>query len=224
MIEVLNDLITIPFLAPFLVFITGVLMAFSPCCLSTIPLVIGYVNEDKMNFKRSLLLSSIFAFGSAITFTSLGVIAVLFGSFINFSSGIFLIIMGLLMIAMGLQIMEVINVINIPNLFKYNKKRGKFGAFLMGLISGFFSSPCSTPVLIIILSLVATTNNLLYGTLLLFMYALGHSVLIIIAGTSVGFVSSVKKSKNYQKFNKAINYLLGIIALLIGFYLFYIGV
>src|SRR4030042_645486 len=48
------------------------------------------------------------------------------------------------------------------------------GAFLLGLVFGIISSPCATPVLVLVLTIVASKGELAYGTSLLFVYALGH--------------------------------------------------
>lgn len=206
-------------LAPLLVFIAGVLASFTPCSLSSVPLVIGYVGSG--NVKKPLFLSIVFAIGMSITFTILGLMISLFGSVISFNNEITYIFLGLLMIAMALQLWEVINII--PSKHLKNSKRGTIGALTTGMLAGFFSSPCSTPVLIVILALIST-SNLLYGMFLLFLYSLGHSILTIIAGTSTNFVKRLSSSSKYGFISSLIKYLLGIVILLIGFYLFYLGV
>ncbi|MDO8735116.1 MAG: cytochrome c biogenesis protein CcdA, partial [Elusimicrobiota bacterium] len=50
-------------------------------------------------------------------------------------------------------------------------------------------------VLAIILSYVATKQNVLFGTTLLFTYAIGLGSLIIIAGTFTGFINTLMKSE-----------------------------
>jgi len=71
--------------ASFLAFIVGALVAFSPCSLSKIPLVIAYVGNVKdNNVKTDFTLSLIFTIGSAIVYTVLGALASLLGaSFLN---------------------------------------------------------------------------------------------------------------------------------------------
>ena len=83
--ETLSELLKNNFwIAPIISLIAGILTAFTPCSLSTIPLIIGYVGgigakETKKAFKLSL----IFALGMAITFTILGAIAALIGRFMR---------------------------------------------------------------------------------------------------------------------------------------------
>ncbi|MBT7121715.1 MAG: cytochrome c biogenesis protein CcdA, partial [Clostridia bacterium] len=103
------------------------------------------------------------------------------------------------------------------------KKRGYFGALLMGLLGGLFSSHCALPVLIVLLAMVAKTGSLLYGALLLLVYSLGHSVLLVVAGTSIGFVKRVSESRKYTKFNTVFKIVLGALILAIGLYMFYLS-
>lgn len=55
-------------LAPLLAVLAGVLTSFTPCSLSSIPLVIGYVGGTGTAPKKAFHLSLVFAAGSAITF------------------------------------------------------------------------------------------------------------------------------------------------------------
>jgi len=60
------------------------------------------------------------------------------------------------------------------------------GAFLLGLIFGIVSSPCATPILVLILTFVASRGEIIYGTSLLFVYAIAHCALIFVAGVGSG--------------------------------------
>ena len=93
----------------------------------------------------------------------------------------------------------VFNLIPSANLLSKSKKRGFVGAFLAGILGGIFSSPCSTPVLIALLAIVAGNGNLLWGILLMLLYSIGHSALVMVAGTSVGFVQRISGNTRYNK-------------------------
>jgi len=89
LLEQLSTLIKESFwLAPLLAFVAGVLTSFTPCSLSSIPLIIGYVGcTGQKNTKKAFRLSLTFAIGSAVTFTILGVIASLAGKLMGTSAG-----------------------------------------------------------------------------------------------------------------------------------------
>jgi len=211
-------------LAPLLALLAGVLTSFTPCALSSVPLVIGYVGGSSNNDNRKAFrLSLVFALGMAVTFTALGVIASLTGKLIGRAASWWYIVLGILMVLMALQTWEVYNFIPSTFLVSKSTKKGYIGALIAGILGGVFSSPCSTPVLIVLLALVAGQGNILWGILLLLLYSIGHSVLVLAAGTSMGFVKKLTASEKYGKASKVLKIVMGCLILLIAFYMFYLG-
>ncbi len=211
-------------LAPFLALFAGILTSFTPCSLSSVPLVIAYVGgAGGGNTKKAFLLSAVFAAGMALTFTILGSAASILGKLMQGAGSWWYLALGLLMVLMALQTWEIFQFIPSTYAVSKNSRRGYVGAFLAGILGGLFSSPCSTPVLIVLLAIVAQQGSLLWGILLLLFYAIGHSTLILIAGTSMGFVKKLSASQKYGKASKILRISMGFIILLIAFYLFYLG-
>ena len=211
-------------LAPVLAILAGVLTAFTPCSLSTIPLVVAYVGGTADNdTKKSFRLSLVFALGMTVTFTVLGVVASLAGKLIGRAASWWYIILGILMVLMALQTWEVFNFIPSTFLISKNKRRGYIGALIAGILGGIFSSPCATPVLIALLALVASQGKLMWGVMLLLLYSAGHSILVLIAGTSMGFVKKLTTNTKYGRASKVIKIVLGSLILLLAFYMFYLG-
>ncbi|WP_139905448.1 cytochrome c biogenesis CcdA family protein [Clostridium thermarum] len=211
-------------LAPFLALIAGILTSVTPCSLTSVPLVIGYVGgTGQQDTKKAFHLSAVFAFGMALTFTILGTLASLLGKLLQGTGSWWYIFLGVLMLLMALQTWEIFNFIPPSNIMVTSKKRGFIGAFLAGILGGFFSSPCATPVLIALLAMVAKQGNPLWGILLLLLYSLGHSFLVLIAGTSIGFVQKLSSSDNYGRVSKMFKIIMGVIIALIAFYMFYLG-
>lgn len=211
-------------LAPLLALLAGILTSFTPCALSSVPLVIGYVggvgNKDT---KKAFRLSLTFGAGSAITFTVLGVAASILGKLMMGTGNWWYLVLGVLMVLMALQTWEIYNFI--PSSFAISKstKRGYIGALLAGILGGFFSSPCATPVLVVLLATVAKQGSLFWGVFLLLIYSIGHSSLVLVAGTSVGFVQKVSKSEKYGKLSIILKTIMGIFIMLIALYMFYLG-
>ena len=69
--------------APFLAFLAWILTSVSPCSLSVLPLIIGYVGGSDIKGLRAFCISLTFAFGTAITLTVLGTLAALAGSVLS---------------------------------------------------------------------------------------------------------------------------------------------
>jgi len=214
-----------PFLAYLGVFVGGILSSSSPCVLATIPLVIGYVGGYSGGDRRKALLYSLtFILGLSITFTILGAIASFIGGLFGVTGRTWYFVVGGIAVAIGLHLM---------GLYEWNlpvpahlqpKQKGILGAFFLGLIFGIVSSPCATPVLVLILTFAASKGEILYGTSLLFVYAIGHCALIFLAGIAAGFVEGFVKSKgisNVATWGKRIG---GFIVFLVGVYMVYSGI
>ena len=211
-------------LAPLLAFLGGLLTAFTPCSLSSVPLIIGYVGGYAgKDTRKAFRFSLVFCGGMAVTFTVLGTLAALLGRLMQFSGAWWYLILGVLTILMAFQTWEIINIIPQSALMNKNNKRGYLGAAIAGIIGGLFASPCATPVLIALLALVAREGKIALGMMLLLLYSLGHSVLLMIAGTSVGLVKQLSRSKKYEQASQILKMLMGAVILLLGFYLLYLG-
>lgn len=225
LLETLGDLINNNiWLAPLLALAAGALTSFTPCSMSSMPLVVGYVggyagNDVKKAFKYSL----VFCGGMSITFAALGTAASVLGRLVQGTGSWWYIVLGILMVMMALQTWELFNFIPQSGAMSKNPKKGYLGALLAGILGGLFASPCATPVLVVLLAIVADKGNILWGFFLLIMYSIGHSILLLIAGTSVGFVKKLSASQKYGKFNKLFKVVMGLFILLIGLYMFYLG-
>jgi cytochrome c biogenesis protein CcdA len=57
----------------------------------------------------------------------------------------------------------------------------------------------------------------------LLLYSIGHGILTIVTGTSIGFVQKLSSSGKYGKASTVLKIAMGVLMLLIGFYLFYLG-
>ena len=224
-LETMSELIKNNFwIAPLISLFAGIISSIMPCSLTTIPLIIGCVSGTQANSgKKAFKLSVFFSIGMAITFTTLGALASILGKYMQQGGSWWYILLGIIMIMMALQTFEIFTFVKPTNLQSKSTKKGIVGAFIAGILGGIFASPCSTPVLIVLLALVANSGNMIWGIFLLLIYSIGHSVLVIITGTCVGTAKKIMQSEKYGKFSSILKYILGTIILLIGFYMFYLG-
>lgn len=176
---------------PVFALVAGVFTSLTPCAMSNIPLVTGYVTADgdevKDN-KRAFFLSLTFAAGSAFTFICLGFLASALGHAVGHSE-ILHTALGILMILMALQMWGIIHLIPHVHGLAGNGKKGFIGAFFIGMIGGIFSSHCAAPVILMLLTIAAESGNYILGAVLLLCYSVGHGIIIVAAGTSVGFAN-----------------------------------
>lgn len=224
-LDTISDLITRNiWLAPAMAFLGGLLTAFTPCSLSSVPLVIGYVGGYAgQDARKAFRYSLVFCAGMTVTFTALGLAASLLGRLMQISGSWWYLVLGVLMILMALQTWEILHLIPQSSLMNRNNRRGYLGAALAGLLGGLFASPCATPVLVALLAVVARDGRIAWGIILLLLYSAGHSVLLMIAGTSVGFVRQLSRSDKYGAASRVLKGVMGGVILALGLYLLYLG-
>jgi len=191
-----------PLLAFGAVFLAGVISSASPCVLATIPLVVGFVGGySEGNRWKAFRYSLAFIVGLSLTFTAFGAAAGLLGTMFGTLGGSWYVAAGVVALVMGGQMMGLYE-IRLPIRRDFKPKRGGVvGAFLLGLFFGVVSSPCATPALVVLLTLVATKGQVLYGVALLFTYAIGHCLLMLAAGTFTGFIEAFVKAKGVVNFS-----------------------
>ena len=97
------------------------------------------------------------------------------------------------------------------------------GSLILGLLYGIVLSPCATPELAVILTLAAVQKEVIYGSTLLFAYAIGRGALVIPAGTFTGVIESFLQSKG-AKFGIIMQQGAGYLIFFVGAYIFFQGV
>ena len=203
-----------------LVFVAGVISAASPCVLAAIPLIVGYVGGySEGNTKRAALYSLVFILGLSVTFTMLGAAASVLGQLLGFLGDWLTIGFAAVAILMGLHLAGLITV---PLPFEKTRQirsKGLLGALMLGLLTGAISTPCATPVLSVILAYVSTESDVAYGSMLLFVYALGHCALIFAAGLSVGIAERLINSRGLMHVSDIAKKTSGIVLVGFGAYL-----
>ncbi len=215
---------TSPGLAVGVVFLGGLLTASNPCVLVMIPLMMSYVAgrpEEQKTVLRAFSYSCLFVLGLIVVFTALGMIAALAGTMYGGGSKHWNWIVVAVCVLMGLHLMEVLK-LPIPALNVQPKTRGAVGAILLGLLFGLVCTPCAAPILVVLLTYLAGSGaSVAYGGLLLMVYALGHSVLILIAGTSMGAARKIIESKRMTRATDTMRRIAGAFIVLIGVFFAY---
>jgi len=209
-------------------FVGGILTASNPCVLAMIPLMMSFVagrREEKTGALRALGFSFVFVLGLSITFTAMGMVAALAGKMYGEVSSAWNWVVAAICVAMGLHLMGILTV-PIPSLAGkvQPKTRGILGALVLGLLFGLVSAPCAAPILVVLLTYLAGSGaSVPYGALLLLTYALGHSLLIIIAGTSMGAARMLVENKNMTRTMGILRRVAGAVIVMVGVYFGYRG-
>lgn len=190
------------FLSYLAVYLGGLLVSFTPCIYPVIPITIAFIGARGSGSRsRAFLLSLIYVFGMAATYTALGAGAALsgklFGQIQSNPWTYFLI--GNLCILMGLSMLEVFSIhIRTPDFMTRvqprKKTSGMASSFLIGAASGLVMGPCTAPVLAVVLGYAATRENVLFASSLMFVFAFGMGTILILIGTFTGLLASIPKS------------------------------
>lgn len=209
-------------------FIWGILsIILSPCHLASIPLIIGFIDEQgRLSTRRAFVISTLFSVGILITIGLIGVITAVMGRMMGdvgrygnyFVAAVFFIV--------GLHLLGVIPMPWSGPGKVGMKRKGMFAALILGLIFGVALGPCTfaymAPMLGVTFSLAAT--NIMYGVFLLFMYGIGHCSVIVLAGT---FTEVVQHYLNWNERSKGaviLKKVCGILVILGGLYMIYISI
>jgi thiol:disulfide interchange protein DsbD len=145
-----------------------------------IPITVSYIGaQGKVSKATGFFLSLLYVLGTSVTYTVLGSVAGITGSLfggLQTNPWVNLIVANVF-ILMGLAMLDVfflpLRIILRSDLFS-PKRKGFAGALLLGVASGLIMSPCSAPVLAVLLSYVATKQNIFFGMVLLFIFCLRH--------------------------------------------------
>ena len=177
----------------------------SPCHLTSIPLIVGYLNgNEKLSLKKTFYHALIFSFGILLSILLIGAITSYSGRMLgdlgiwgNLFLSVFFIFFGLML----LDIFSLPNFIDTSILGKF-KKQNFLSSFLIGLIFGVGLGPCTFAFMAPMLGIVfqMSYENMSIGIMMILLFALGHSLTIAIAGTFVQFVEKILKiSENSKK-------------------------
>ncbi len=219
---------TSPWLALVAIFVGGALTASNPCVLAMIPLMMGFTlgRQDKQpSVLRAFFFSLVFVFGLAVTFTILGMGAALAGQMYGDVAGAWNWVVAAVCGVMGLHLMGVFAV-PLPSFggFLQPKLRGLLGALVLGLLFGVVSAPCAAPILVVLLTYLAGSGaSVPWGATLLLVYALGHSVLILLAGTSMGAARKLIENTQATRMLTWSRKVAGLVVILVGAFFAYQG-
>ena len=208
--------------APVLSLLAGIITSFTPCSLASVPMLLACVGASKARPKKAFRLSVSMAFGMAVTFGVFGSVASAIGHHMHEAGHWWAVLMGILMILMALQVFGVINVIPHVHVNEATTKKGYAGAFLTGALGGLFASHCAIPVMVALLALVAELGkNAWWGVLLMILYAAGHSILLIAAGTGYSYVEKMIQNPRCEAVSVWLRRILGVIILAVGILLIF---
>jgi cytochrome c-type biogenesis protein len=173
-------------------FVWGILsVLLSPCHLSGIPLVIGYISSHgQIKVKRTIALSLFFASGSLLTIAIIGAITASLGKMLGDTGDWGTWLVAGMFIIMGLYLMDLLRLNWNQTPLADEQRGGLWGAFLLGIIFGAGLGPCTFAFLAPVLGAVFSiaSDSLLKAVLLIAAFGIGHAAVIAVAGSMTNLV------------------------------------
>jgi cytochrome c-type biogenesis protein len=206
-------------------FVWGILsVVLSPCHLSSIPLIVGFVSEQNdLTKRKAFWISALFGLGILLTIAVIGVLTAAMGRMMGDVGRYGNYFVALIFFLVGLHLLGIVPIPFSGPVNTAVKRRGLFAAFILGLIFGIALGPCTfaymAPMLAV--SFKAAATNPIYGILLLAVYGVGHCAVIVFAGTST---ESVQRYLNWNEKSHGAAIVKGICGALVilgGMYLLY---
>lgn len=202
-------------------YLGGVFVSFTPCMYPVIPITLAFIGAHGSGSKvKGFVISIVYVLGMSLTYTALGAVAALTGKLfgqIQTNPWTYFIVANIC-ILMGLSMLEVFTLpVRVPGFVTkvQSRRKGLLGSFFIGAVSGLVIGPCTAPVFAVLLSYVATSQDIVFGMSLFFIFALGMGTFLIILGTFAGLLASIPKSGMWMT---RINHMSGWILLAIGEY------
>ena len=213
-------------------FLAGLLISFTPCVYPVIPIQLGFIggqvsatNAGGVNrwgaSRQGFVLSLLFVVGMSLVYAALGAFASLTGTLFGrwAASPWTYIIVSQVVLLLALSMLDVFQ-LPTPQFFaSWNPERkgnGYVSALLIGASSGLVVGPCTAPALGAALAYVGAQGNVLFGTTVLFVFALGMGALMILLGTFSGALTALPRSGAWMVKVKKV---FGVVMILIAEYL-----
>ncbi len=205
-------------------FAWGVLsILLSPCHLSSIPLVVGFISsQGKISLGRAFNISLIFSVGILITIALIGIITASLGRLMGDIGNIGNYLVAGIFFLVGLYLLDIIK-LDWNTGLRQTKRKGLLAALILGLLFGLALGPCTFAYMAPVLGIVFQTaqTNYLLAIIFLLAFGIGHCSVIVGAGTLTG---KVQKYLNWSEESKTILWIkriCGILVILGGIFLIY---
>jgi cytochrome c-type biogenesis protein len=175
-------------------------VVFSPCHLASIPLVVAYVGGQQQILKshRAAQYAVAFTLGLFITIAIVGIVCAILGRMLGDVGNYWQILVGLVLVWVALGMFGVEKCSMSGSLLYRLNLRGIHGALALGLAYGILSGSCTFGFIAPILAIITVQQKIATGILFILLFATGHCIPIVAAGSSTAFVKGVMENSHWQ--------------------------
>ena len=196
----------------------------SPCHLASIPMIVGFIDDQGQPSPRhALLISTLFATGILLTIALIGVFTAMAGRMMGDVGRYGNYVVAVIFFAVGLHLLGVIPLGWTKPENVGGKRKGLLAAFVLGLVFGIALGPCSFAYMAPLLGITFTlgAQQPIYAGSLLLMYGIGHCGVIAIAGVSAGLIQKYRTWNESSRSVFRLKKVCGVLVILGGLYLIY---
>jgi len=196
----------------------------SPCHLSSIPLIVGFIDQQgRMSTRRAFFISTLFALGILATIAAIGVVTAAAGRMMGDVGRYGNYFVAVIFFLVGLYLLDILPMPWSGPGQVGMKRKGLLAALILGLVFGIALGPCTFAYMAPMLGVTfrVASTSLLYGIILLIAYGVGHCSVIVLAGTSTELVQRYLNWSEKSKGTTIVKKVCGILVILGGLYLIY---
>jgi len=220
--ELLNGNYWLAILSSFFWGILSILL--SPCHLSSIPLIVGFLtSQGKLSILRTFNLSLVFALGILVSIAVIGGITLSMGRLMGDVGKIGNYLVAVVFFVVGLYLLDLIRLPWSGANLSGTRYKGLVAALVLGLIFGIGLGPCTFAFMAPVLGVVfeVSQTNILIALSLLSAFAFGHCIVIVLAGVLSGKVQQYLNWTDKSKTVKYVKNICGILVIFGGIYMIY---
>lgn len=180
-------------------FLAGLVFSFNPVAMAAIPVALAYVTKARET-RQAALYGAMFVAGMLVVHTVLGFAAGLGGTWVQSVLGRFwALALGPVLILLGLIWTGWLRV-PMPKLgLRAYRPTGLLGAFALGAPFSIAICPVCTPALIVLLGVATSLGSPLAGAALLFAFAVGRALPVVLGSVAVGWLESLRFLADYRR-------------------------
>jgi len=192
----------------------------SPCHMASIPLIVAYVGGQQqiLKPKQAGAYSVAFTVGLFITIALIGVICAFLGRMLGDIGNYWQILIGVILIWVALGMLGVEKCSMSGSLLYRLNVRGVSGAFVLGLAYGVLSGSCTFGFIAPILAIITVQQKLATGVLFIILFAIGHCLPIVVAGSSTAVVRKLIENTAWQGAGNIFRKGAGTVIIMLGIY------
>jgi len=194
-------------------------VAFSPCHMASIPLIVSYVagQEKALKARDAACYAVVFSVGLFLSIALVGIICSLLGRMLGEIGSYWTILVGLILIWVALDMWGVSACSMSGGLMGRIKIKGMIGAFVLGLAYGILSGSCTFGFIAPILAFITIQQKIMIGIVYIVLFGIGHCIPIAVAGSSTAKVRKLLENSSFhegsQWFRKLAGAAIGVLGL-----------